>query len=385
MTASDSHLAADQPDASEGRLSVPSIWKPTVGMLTSALVLGCAATAPSPGTAAPHGTQVAASASASPVSSASALQLGGQIVFADGKAASSRWQIYIENADGSSVRQLVRSDADDFTPSLSPDGTQVVFHRVDTSGTHDQILVVNVDGTHLHEVKPGGCPSVCGDAVEGARAWSRDGHILFVRAIFKGVLGVVNVGVWVMNVDGTGAHQLTNTGHECPNVCAGGSQDDEAAWSPDGKRVVFLHDLYTNPEQFSIVTMAPDGSNVQRLTPAGMDVGDPDWSPDGTRLVFQSPTEPVTSGEQNIYTIRSDGTGLTQLTKHLSSGPSGGQGTFHPCWSPDGSEIVFSHSPGLNADGADLFVMNADGSGLRVLAATALNENAACWGPTPAG
>ena len=385
MTWSDSRLAADKLDTSKGRLSVTSIWKLTVWMLTSALVLGCAATAPGPGTAVPHETQAAASAGASPVSSASAPQLGGQVVFADGKAGSSHWQIYIENADGSSVRQLVRSDADDFTPSLSPDGTQVVFHRVDVSGTQDQILVVNIDGTHLHEVKPGGCPSVCSDAVEGARAWSRDDHILFVRAIFKGVLGVVNVGIWVMNADGTEAHQLTNTGLECPNVCAGGSQDDEAAWSPDGKRVVFLHDLYTKPEQFSIFTMAPDGSNVRQLTPVGMDVGDPDWSPDGARIVFQSPSEPVVSGEQNIYTIRPDGTGITQLTEHLSSGPSGGQGTFHPCWSPDGTEIVFSHSPGLGGEGADLFVMNADGSGLRVLAATTLNENAACWGPTPGG
>ncbi|HEV2005874.1 MAG TPA: hypothetical protein VGQ85_04595, partial [Candidatus Limnocylindrales bacterium] len=160
------------------------ILKSCVALLAAASVVGCGPTAAGPTTPPPQATPAGVTAAPSSLSTpAPTPQLGGQIVFADGKAASGNWQIYIENADGTNLRQLVRSDADDFTPSLSPDGTQVVFHRVDKSGTHDQILVVNVDGTHLHQVKPDGCFGRCEDAVEGSRAWSRDGHILIIRSM----------------------------------------------------------------------------------------------------------------------------------------------------------------------------------------------------------
>jgi len=110
-----------------------------------------------------------------------------------------------------------------------------------------------------------------------------------------------------------------------------------------------------------------------------MDAGDPDWSPDGNTIVFQSPAEPGEAGYQNLYTIHPDGTGLTKLPEpELTSGF-----TYHPCWSPDSGKIVFSHAPGVGGNNPDLFVINADGSGLHVLAATQLGENAACWGPAP--
>jgi len=83
--------------------------------------------------------------------------------------------------------------------------------------------------------------------------------------------------------------------------------------------------------------------------------------------------------------INADGTGITQLTTHLTSDSNGTQGTFHPCWSPDGTQIVFSHYPGSRGDRASLYVMNADGSDMHLLAPTDLNQNGAEWGPLPTG
>jgi Tol biopolymer transport system component len=113
-----------------------------------------------------------------------------------------------------------------------------------------------------------------------------------------------------------------------------------------------------------------------------MNADDAAWSPDGSLIAFQSPPEANQGGEQNIYVIHPDGTGLKQLTAHLSLDPNGKQGTNHAWWSPDGSQIVLSHNPGLNGV-ADLFVMNRDGSDLHVIAATPLNENAPFWGQLP--
>lgn len=339
----------------------------------------------------------AASASLRPSSTpaASAPSAEGQIVFFDYPGSPGLDQIYIEQADGSNRRRLVTSASNDALPSFSPDGTMVVFSRSDPKGREtDGIYVVNVDGSGLHQLKPGGCPGRCGDAVEG-HAWSRDGsRIVFTRAILPGTPVAAedapyNVGLWVMNADGSDAHQVTLAGPVCENgACTGtasgspGAQDDEASWSPDGTRIVFLRDTYTSPEQYSIFTIAADGSDLQRVTPQGMEVGDPDWSPDGSLIVFQSPPEANQGGEQNIFTIHPDGTGLTQLTAHLSSEADGKQGTFHPSWSPDGSQIVFIHNPGTNGVG-DLWVMNADGTDLHLLVATGLNETGVFWGPSP--
>ena len=183
--------------------------------------------------------------------------------------------------------------------------------------------------------------------------------------------------------DGTDAHQITLNGLRCPDVCPDGAQDNEGRWSPDGTRIAFLRDRFTSPEQYSVFTIALDGSDLRRVTPEGMEVGNPHWSPDGTRFLFQSPKEPVKGGEQNIYVINADGTGMTQLTAHLSSDPNGVQGTFHPCWSPDGTLIVFAHYPGPRAGKSALYLMGADGSDMHLLADNPLIANAAEWGPLP--
>jgi len=114
-----------------------------------------------------------------------------------------------------------------------------------------------------------------------------------------------------------------------------------------------------------------------------MNVGDPHWSPDGALIVFQSPPDPSDHSSQNIFTIRADGSGLTQLTAGLEPAPPGLEGAFHPSWSPDGRQIVFARFPGSTPTAASLFVMNADGKGLHLLAPTILDQNAPEWGPLP--
>jgi Tol biopolymer transport system component len=302
----------------------------------------------------------------------SAPQLGGQILFVDDKAQSAYQQLYIEDADGTNVRQLIKSEFDDQKPALSPDGTKVLFTRYPPDGSRGGgIYVMNLDGSGLTSLDPDG---------EDV-AWSPDGkQIVATHGLFDDRPFPYNVALWVRNADGSDAHQITLEGQVCHDACENGAQDNQAAWSPDGTRIAFVRDTYSKPERFAIFTVAVDGSDLRRVTPDGLDVHDPAWSPDGQWIAFQSPPEPVASGEQNIYKIHPDGTGLTQLTSGLSHWEAGGQATFHPWWSPDGTEIVFSHGPGAMTDRSSLFVMRADGSGLRLVSNNAFNQNSGFWG-----
>lgn len=74
------------------------------------------------------------------------------------------------------------------------------------------------------------------------------------------------------------------------------------------------------------------------------------WSPDGTRLVYSSDVD----GDSEIYLINADGSGLKQLTDDTFN-------DLHPSWSPDGTRIAFQ-SDRAAGGGHELFLMNADGS-----------------------
>ena len=74
----------------------------------------------------------------------------------------------------------------------------------------------------------------------------------------------------------------------------------------------------------------------------------PYWSPDGQQIVFESDR----NGNYDVFTVRKDGSGLTQLTNTKFSDD-------HPRWLT-ANKIIFES----NRDGAqkDVFTMNGDGT-----------------------
>lgn len=362
------------------------------------VITACNGAKPAPSTApnaTPSPTSIAGATAAPPSigptasPSPSKSNLKGQIVFDDVGDNFEHTQIWIENADGSNVRKIVSDDFTDSGPALSPEGRRVVFYQVSGSDL-GRIMVVNVDGSGLHELDTGSRAKGCDAAVEGD-GWSPDGtHLAFTRTCF--VNGdYVSQGLWTVNVDGTGLREVTYNApaKPCPPPFACVRlEDHRASWSPDGKQLVFERiDTSTDPERAALFTIGIDGMLLHQVSQWALDGNDPDWSPDGTLIAFNATAEP--SPSQNIYTIRPDGTGLRQLTSGLPASDDGGQATFHPSWSPDGTQILFSHSPARANDGssdwgfADLFVMNRDGTDVHVLVKTELNENHAYWGNSP--
>ena len=94
----------------------------------------------------------------------------------------------------------------------------------------------------------------------------------------------------------------------------------------------------------------------------------PTWSPDGTRIAFVSGR--LASANRDVWVIQADGTGLVNLTRDaLDEGP--------PSWSPDGRRLAFTSAPIVPGAKSSVEIIDADGNGRRVLA----GGSAPAWSP----
>ncbi len=119
--------------------------------------------------------------------------------------------------------------------------------------------------------------------------------------------------IFVMNADGSGVTQLTNTT----------GQDFDPFWSPSGQRIAFNR---IDGGTFQILVMSADGSEVTQLASNGFAKA---WSPDGRRIAFVSNR----NGNDDVFIMNADGSGVVQLTDN----PAVDDPT---AWSPDGKQIL---------------------------------------------
>ena len=121
-------------------------------------------------------------------------------------------------------------------PAWSPDGTKIAFSHADgfdadDNPANEQIYVMNADGSNPHALTTG--PGFKDQVAD----WSPDGSKISFTIGYVG-----GGGIWTMNADGSHARQLTGCALTDPTPCPGGD-DWGTAWSPDGRKIVFLRDL----------------------------------------------------------------------------------------------------------------------------------------------
>ena len=105
-----------------------------------------------------------------------------------------------------------------------------------------------------------------------------------------------------------------------------------------------------------IYIVKTDGTGLRQLTNRPGNYGQLWWSPDGKQILYSDFPEGADESEWTMWVMNADGSGKRRLTKAAVRGVAAG-------WSPDGKQILFMRS--MAEEESAVFVMNADGSGVR--------------------
>jgi dipeptidyl aminopeptidase/acylaminoacyl peptidase len=134
-------------------------------------------------------------------------------------------------------------------------------------------------------------------------------------------------------------------------------------FAPDGRRFAFVQPNSQGVPQ--IHGFDPLYDDMWEITRMAGSAYDPAWAPGSERIAFVS-AEP---GNDEVYVIDADGTGLTRLTSNTW------EWDKHPSWSPNGSRLVFYSNRVTGR--RQLWVMNADGTGQKNISNNEYND----WDP----
>jgi TolB protein len=288
-----------------------------------------------------------------------------------------RWVrgLYLMRRDGRGKRRLTPADLhatrDSDPPSWSPDGASIAFSG--DRGSRHGIWTIRTDGRRLRFLARDGIGPV----------WSPKGD----RIAFGG--GEISV---VPALGGT-SRRLTR-----------GPDDSGPAWSPDGTRIAFVRSN-TNGEKQALLLVSANGGSLRRIfggTP-GVTMGrEPHWSPDGQRLLFEVNSKVYVArvrargatrlhigdwpswspdGRRIVFTLRSsiytmnlDGSGQKRVRTEV-----GWEFSEGPTWSPSGNTLVYALT--RTESDLEIFVANADGTGLRQLTHNSAQDWSPAWSP----
>ncbi len=225
-----------------------------------------------------------------------------------------RKELYISDYDGFNVRQVTVNRQLSILPGWTPGGRGIIYTSY-RNGDPQIYLSWIFEGRSVPNVtneRPG--------TQAFAAVVSPDGKKIAYSSNRAGTFDI-----WVANIDGTGAHNLTGTP----------AQDTAPCWSPSGLEIAFTSGRSGSPQLW---VMDSEGLNLRRLSTVGNYNDACAWNPsrEFSEVAYSSRLE---DGGFEIAVVDLATGQVRQLTT--------GRGSCeYPSWAPNGRHLVFACNRG---------------------------------------
>jgi Tol biopolymer transport system component len=259
-------------------------------------------------------------------------------------------EVWAMNAHGSEPLRLTEEQEPYPTTSLSPNGKQIAYatERIEGGcGGASACASSSPEKSYaqIYVMNSDGSDQTQlmeDSGVSSSPTWSPDGkNIAFALSGSDDD----SCTIYAMNVDGSGHRNAVANLDGCYSI-------NSLSWSPDGKKIAFEGSIALNAVDIWVLDVADEQGVTDQPrqlthTPVGWWNIGPTWSPDSTEITFtHKATEEY---DQSVYKINADGSGETRLTHDL---PFHGDpadppidptySPMHsPVWSPGGTKIAF--------------------------------------------
>jgi Tol biopolymer transport system component len=281
-----------------------------------------------------------------------------------GETVGSADQIWVVRSDGQGLHKLSPGEKWQRGPAWSPDGRRIAF----TSKTKGRtvIEIASLDNGALRRIR---VPKRIGTPT--APAWSpRRGELAF--AAVRTFKIDIRQTIARIRLDGSGFRRLAD-------FPFGAVVDSGPVWSPDGRRLAYVRQRKWRPHGKPVPPVVPDTEALDLVVASRTgrkhvirirgDDADPRWSPDGKRIAF---VHRVGRSRFELRTVTPDGRHVRRLATRLL-------GPRFPAWSPDGRQIA------LTAIGQDRrphpYLVDSAGRSREVPVAGLVAELRPAWSP----
>lgn len=242
-----------------------------------------------------------------------AISPDGKLVAVDFEKSGTSFVYKISVETGVATRLTDAKDGEESSPAFSPDGKRIAYTYWPGDHRRSRIIIINVYGSDLSQWSPS-------NANDLSPTFSPDNQtIIFSRSEFYGSSSPVaqphphEWNFYAAKLDGTNVRQITNESFYMVSP---------ASVSPDGKNIVVVTETLETDRQIAVYSVDRPGKAVLTLRPHVPKEADhknpflayPNYMPDGKSILFMAASNGKHGYDYDVYRLGLGTGSLEKLT-----------------------------------------------------------------------